>query len=341
MEATFPLVTVGVVVLNREWIIGKMLNSLLYQTYPHGRIFVVIVDGGSKDRTVEVARKMLEKSDFMGYDIVVKECSIPEGRNICLEKAQGDMLFSWDSDVVMQPDALQNMVTIMMQKKVDIVDADCIGIFVNSIDEVDEKINEVLRSCTESCKDYVVEAPSTGMGHTLISRNVFSGIHFDPDLTTCEDLDFSVRAREKGFKIVLAKSVMAIDVNMRKKGYSDIDINMPLKRSLRGLRKKAKFSVLAYNTKLDFKDAVVYFLKYRRYLFYLGYVPTLILTIYGLVANNYLFLTLPIYLCLFTLWQIKRRGSRQGIQAVFRSIVVGVPFSLWLVYYFAKYALKR
>lgn len=338
MEASFPLVTVGVVVLNREWIISKMLDSLLHQTYPHDRIFVIIVDGGSKDRTVEVARRMLEKSDFIGYDIVIKECSIPEGRNICIEKARGDMLFFWDSDVVMPPHALQNLVAIMMRKKVDIVNADCIGIFINSIDEVDGKISEISRCFTSPSKDFIVEAPSTGMGHTLISRNVFNNIQFDPDLTTCEDLDFSVRAREKGFKMVLAKSVMAIDVNMRKKGYSDIHIDMPLKRALKGLRKKAKFSVLAYDFRLDFRDMIGYFLTYKRYLFYLGYLPALILTIYGFVANTYLFIALPIYICFFTLWQIKRRGLRQGAQAVFRSIVVGLPFSIWLVYYFVKYA---
>jgi len=46
-------------VLNREWIIGKVLKSLLLQTYPHERIFVLVVDGESRDRTVEIARTIL------------------------------------------------------------------------------------------------------------------------------------------------------------------------------------------------------------------------------------------------------------------------------------------
>jgi cellulose synthase/poly-beta-1,6-N-acetylglucosamine synthase-like glycosyltransferase len=81
-ETDFPLVTVGIVVLNREWIISKTLDSILHQTYPHNRIFVFIADGGSKDRTVETAREILQKSDFAGYDIISKESSIPEGKPV-------------------------------------------------------------------------------------------------------------------------------------------------------------------------------------------------------------------------------------------------------------------
>ena len=77
-----PLITVAIVVRNREWIIAKMLNSLFSQTYSHDKIYVLIVDGNSSDKTVEIARTILEKADFKGYDIIVKECNIPEGRTL-------------------------------------------------------------------------------------------------------------------------------------------------------------------------------------------------------------------------------------------------------------------
>lgn len=80
-----PIVTVGIVVLNREWIIGEMLRSLLNQSYPHDKISVIVVDGGSKDRTVEIAEKILDTSGFMSYEIISRKCNIPEGRNICID----------------------------------------------------------------------------------------------------------------------------------------------------------------------------------------------------------------------------------------------------------------
>jgi glycosyltransferase involved in cell wall biosynthesis len=139
-----PLITVGIVVLNREWIIDKMLDSLKRQTCPHNRIFVLLVDGESKDKTVEVAQKILEKSDFKGYGIIVKRCNIPEGRNICIEKMQGDALLLWDSDVIMDPNAMWELVGAMEKEKTDIVTAHASAIFANSIREIEAKINEAM-----------------------------------------------------------------------------------------------------------------------------------------------------------------------------------------------------
>jgi len=254
---------------------------------------------------------------------------------------QGDMLFSWDSDVIMDSNTMKDMFRIMMQEKLDIVNADCVEIFVRGIEEVDARINEARASHTLASDNYIEEVPATGMGHTLVSKKVFDSIQFDPDLTSCEDLDFSVRTREKGFKIVLAKRVLTFDINIWKKGFSDIHMEMPLRRSLRGLRKKAKARVLTYSFTLTFRNVIEFFWKNKRYPFYLGYIPAFIITIYGILVNNYLFLTFPIYLLSFMLWQIKKRGVKLATRAVLRSIVVGVPRSLWLVYYFAKYTLRK
>jgi glycosyltransferase involved in cell wall biosynthesis len=340
-ETSVPLITVGMVVLNREWIIGKVLDSLMRQTYPHDKIFVVFVDGGSKDKTVKIAKEILEKSDLASHEIITKECSIPDGRNICIEKMRGDILFFWDSDIVMQPTAVQDLVNVALQKKAGVVSADGVFIFVNSVKEIDDKIQETLASGKLPSENCLVESPSAGMGHTLVSKEVLNSVRFDPDLTIAEDLDFSVRAREKGFKIILDRCIPAFDINIRKKGHSDIHVDMPFRRSIRGLRKKAKAHVLGYSLELTSKKAVKFFLENKRYIFYLGYIPVTIVTIYGLVVGSFLVFALPIYLLLFAFWQIMRRGVKRGVKALLKSIVVGVPFSLWLVYYFAKYVLRK
>ena len=48
-------VSVCITVFNEEGSIGELLDSLLKQTKKPGEI--VIVDGGSKDKTVDVIRK--------------------------------------------------------------------------------------------------------------------------------------------------------------------------------------------------------------------------------------------------------------------------------------------
>jgi glycosyltransferase involved in cell wall biosynthesis len=337
-DKNLPLITVGVVVLNREWIIEKMLDSLLRQTYPHSRIFVVIVDGKSKDKTVEVARKALEKSDFIGYNIIVRECTIPQGRNICIENMRGDMLLFWDSDIIMEPNAIQELVRTMVKEKADIATAgDGAYIYVNAVEEIDAKINEARTKRTHIPENCIVEVPVAGMGCTLISRNVLNSLRFDPDLTISEDMDFTIRAREKGFKIIANKHIVVFDINIRKREHSDIYIDMPLKNALKGLRKRAKVYVLASTLKPSLKETLNFFIKNKRYIFYLGYIPLALLTIYGIFLQNIYLLSFPIYLTLFAVWQVKRRGFIRGVKAVLRSILVGLPFSLMLIYYFCKY----
>jgi len=337
-DKNLPLITVGVVVLNREWIIEKMLDSLLRQTYPHSRIFVVIVDGKSKDKTVEVARKALEKSDFIGYNIIVRECTIPQGRNICIENMRGDMLLFWDSDIIMEPNAIQELVRTMVKEKADIATAgDGAYIYVNAVEEIDAKINEARTKRTHIPENCIVEVPVAGMGCTLISRNVLNSLRFDPDMPISEDMDFTIRAREKGFKIIANKHIVVFDINIRKREHSDIYIDMPLKNALKGLRKRAKVYVLASTLKPSLKETLNFFIKNKRYIFYLGYIPLALLTIYGIFLQNIYLLSFPIYLTLFAVWQVKRRGFIRGVKAVLRSILVGLPFSLMLIYYFCKY----
>ena len=144
MGSSSPLVTVGIVVLNRDWIIDKMLTSLQQQTYPHDRIFVLLVDGESKDNTVATARQILENSDFNGYEIVVKKCNIPEGRNICIEKMKGDFLFFWGSDIIMGANALENIVATGLDTKADIVSAELASFYMNTMEEANPKIAEAM-----------------------------------------------------------------------------------------------------------------------------------------------------------------------------------------------------
>ncbi len=338
METAFPLITVGVVVLNREWIIGRMLASLQSQTYPHNRIFVLIVDGESIDKTVETARQILEKSDFNGYKIVTQKCSIPVGRNLCIKNMQGDLLLFWDSDIIMEPKAMSSLFETMKKEKASIVSVNPTHVSVDSIDEVDDKLHEAKAKLRP-------EEPGEafwGMGNTLVSKEVFNTVTFDPDLTIWEDGDFSLRARERNFKMLLDKKIEVFDVNMVKKGYSDIYINMPLQDAMRGLRKKSKTEVLLYKQKVPYPGAQKFFLHNKRYALYIGYIPAIVLSILGVFMQNLIVaLVFPVYLLFFASWQFRRRGLAKGAKALVRSLLVGVPNALFIACYFAKYGLTK
>ena len=334
-QASRSLITVGLVVYNREWIIGKMLDSLLSQNYPHNNIYVVAVDGGSEDSTVDIIKDKLEKSDFSGHEIIVEKCNIPEGRNICIEKMRGNILVFWDSDVVMGSDSLSKLVEPITEGKADIAFAEQISIYLNSLEELDKKIKTlVLNGKRTEC----VDTPSVGMGCTAVSKRVFESLHFDEDLTYSEDLYFSAMARTLNFKMVQNRGVRAYDINLMKRKYSDIFVDMPLEYHLRGLRKKAEAHVLTCDFDVTFKAFLKFFMRNKRYAFYLGYIPVAIITVYGFLSSQLLLLLLPAYIVLYLAWQVRKRGFLKALKAFLRSIIVGIPFSILLVYYFIKYA---
>lgn len=333
-QASRSLITVGLVVYNREWIIGKMLDSLLSQNYSHNNIYVVAVDGGSEDSTVDIIKDKLERSDFSGYEIIVKECNIPEGRNICIEKMRGDILVFWDSDIVMGSDALSKLVEPIIQRKADIAFAKQISIYLNSLQELDKKIETLVLNGKETEWE---DTPAVGMGCTAVSKRVLESLHFDEDLTYSEDLYFSAMARMFNFKLVANHGVRAYDINLLKRKYSDIFVDMPLEYHLRGLKKKAEAHVLTCDFDVTFKAFFKFFMRYKRYAFYLGYMPVAIITVYGFLSSQPLLLLLPVYITLYLALQVRKRGFSKAVKAFLRSIIVGIPFSILLIYYFIKH----
>jgi len=337
-QQDLPLITVGVIVLNREWIIGRMLQALQSQTYPHDRLFVVVVDGKSKDRTVEVARDVLSKSDFNGYQIIVKDTNIPEARNLCIQNMKGDYLLFWDSDVIMEPIAVVRALEILKKETVDIVYSFVKEVTVSSSEEVNTKWQYWVANLHQDKSN----TPQGGavLGITLISKKVLSCVAFDPDCTFYEDRDFSAKANKLGFKILETQRIIGFDVNINKADSDIYAFDMPLKKALRGLRKKAVFQ--AQEISGGHLSVGKFLLSNKRYLFYVGYIPAIALTVIGvLILNLWLSLIFPAYFTVYALMQFRKRGFIQGLNAAARSIIVGIPTTYALLYYCLKLYLKN
>jgi len=55
-------ITIGLCVKNSEKTIKKCLESIINQDYPKELVEIIIVDGGSKDRTIEIAKEMISNA---------------------------------------------------------------------------------------------------------------------------------------------------------------------------------------------------------------------------------------------------------------------------------------
>ena len=56
-----PLVSFLIPTLNSERVLGDCLKSIVDQAYPKKKIEIIVADAGSKDKTLEIAKKYKAK----------------------------------------------------------------------------------------------------------------------------------------------------------------------------------------------------------------------------------------------------------------------------------------
>ncbi|MDP2660305.1 MAG: glycosyltransferase [Dehalococcoidia bacterium] len=93
-------------VLNEEDSVNSLLDSILAQSRQPDE--VVIVDGGSRDRTVERLRPY---QDRLSLKIAIDPgCNISQGRNRAIRAATGDIIVSTDAGVVLDPRWVEELI---------------------------------------------------------------------------------------------------------------------------------------------------------------------------------------------------------------------------------------
>jgi len=93
--------TVVIPALNEEKLIGACLRSLRAQTVPPAEI--IVLDNGSTDRTVEIAKKYADKV------LILPGLSPREMKQVGVEAAKTPIIVTTDADTVAPPDWLEKL----------------------------------------------------------------------------------------------------------------------------------------------------------------------------------------------------------------------------------------
>jgi len=189
-------------VLNAERTIGDLLDSLMRVDYNKDKLEIILVDGGSTDRTREIIQSYPVKL------IVEKKKGLNVARNTGVRNSSGEIILFTDSDCVVPEDWVKQIVKNFRDKKIG-----CVGGSVSRYEEdflsqyADESVMPVLRRFRKRKVLENVEPPLNYPAgcNMAFRREVFERIgEFDERIHYGFDEDELVeRACKAGYKMVL------------------------------------------------------------------------------------------------------------------------------------------
>lgn len=189
--------------LNEEMFLPHLLDSLAIQTE---RDFeVIVVNGSSKDRTVEVAKTY--KNRIPGLSVIVSpRACLPLQRNLGAASARGEWLAFIDADTVLMPYFFERVGEFLDKNKPELVttwfcpDSDVTG------DAVITLIANLTIEWSISAKRPLSPGPMT-----MVTRRAFDAVGgYDETHDYNEDMDFSIRLHKIGIVVAIIKETLYI-----------------------------------------------------------------------------------------------------------------------------------
>ena len=190
-------------VLNEEKTIDLLLDSLLLQTEKPEE--VVIVDGGSKDRTLQILEKRNWELAKQGIKvlIIVKKGNRAVGRNEAVRQATGEVIALTDAGCELDHNFLKQITDPFGNPKVEVV----AGYYKAKTKTVFEKcVVPFVLVMPDKLKPESFLPSSRSMA---IKRNLFLKLGgFPEECSDNEDYVFAQRLVKKGIKIHFAKNAL-------------------------------------------------------------------------------------------------------------------------------------
>ncbi len=178
--------------LQEERTIGKSLSSIDIARRRSGHnVEIILVDGGSSDRTVEVAGRFADKT------LVHEERGIGKARNVGAMHARGETLVFLDADVRVPENFFSDIYSRFMTS--NLAGASCRVMphpevcpsgFERGFYTVWHNLRRIF---------YNIRPCGTGDNGIIVRRGIFEKVRgFDESLPVIEDLDFVFRASMHG-----------------------------------------------------------------------------------------------------------------------------------------------
>lgn len=196
-------VSVVIRALNEEAHIGRLLHGLNSQTKPPDEL--ILVDSGSTDRTVEIAKAMGCKI----VDIAKRDFTFGRALNRGCEAASGDALLIVSAHVYpVYKDCLEQLVKPLDNENIWIV-------YGRQVGDHRTKFSESRLMIKWFPKESIWDQghPFSNNANALVRRSAWEELRYREELTGLEDLDFAKRAMELGAGVAYVAEAPVVHVH--------------------------------------------------------------------------------------------------------------------------------
>jgi cellulose synthase/poly-beta-1,6-N-acetylglucosamine synthase-like glycosyltransferase len=190
MKIGLPGVSIIVATLNSESTIDECLSSILELDYPKQLLEVIVVDGGSRDSTVE-------RAEAHSVKVISTQLNTPAGYNSALRMVKNEIVGFIDSDAKVERQWLKKLVTHLKSPKV----AGASGTIATW------NVNKLIPRCIGYELSYrysrlpkEIRRVAT-MNLILRKRLIEEVVGYDEALSTQYDTDLGIRIAGAGYKI--------------------------------------------------------------------------------------------------------------------------------------------
>lgn len=209
------IASVAIVALNEELYIKRILNDVLEQQYPKNKIEVLLIDSGSKDKTLEYMNlfKAEYNNVFYGIQILNNIDKIQAaGWNVAINNFKGDVLFRIDAHAHIPNNfVLENM---KLQESGEIVTggprytlSDGQTLFDDFLLQAE---NSMFGSSIASYRRSTDTTYVKSLFHGAYRRSILEKVGlFNTSLGRTEDNEFHYRIRQNGYKLCYSGEIFS------------------------------------------------------------------------------------------------------------------------------------
>lgn len=213
VQEEYPFVTVQLPIFNEKYVVERLIDNIVQFDYPKDRFEIHVLDD-STDETVEITKQKVLEYQKKGFQIEqihrldrtgYKAGALKEAT----AQAKGDFIAIFDADFLPRPDFLKRTIPFFKDEKVGVVQTRWEHInedysLITQLQAIQLNVHFTVEQVGRMAGDYLLQFNGTAGVWRRETIETAGGWEAD---TLTEDLDLSIRAQLKGWKIRFLEEV--------------------------------------------------------------------------------------------------------------------------------------